>query len=195
MQGGFVQRQTTDRSPEVQDVPFNPTIRVEALKGVLAQVDGERALRGSGVAMHGTGTSALRTTATQVGQQSQMVKHLFHSHLLAQVLEIYPGSWRRDGLRRCLDERGVGPYGGDGRDDHFLRGLVPFVAHGLVVGRWCCLGPGSLGMPVDDSVSPVPSQGKCFGSKGRSVFQTAKTSCSSLRMRWPMTTSPHFPWP
>jgi hypothetical protein len=84
--------------PEVQGVPLDPTIRVEALQGVLAQVDGERALRGSGAAMHGTGTSALRTAATQVGQRTQMVKHLFHSHLLAQVLEIRPGSSRGGGL-------------------------------------------------------------------------------------------------
>src|SRR5207253_10461396 len=53
--------------------------------------------------------------------------------------------------------------------------------------------PGSLGVAVDDWVSPAPSQGKCFGSKGRSVFQTAKTRWRSFRMQWPMTTSPRFP--
>ena len=42
-------------------------------------------------------------------------------------------------------------------------------------------------------VSLGSSQGKCFSSKGRSVFQTAKTRWSSLRMQWPMATSPRLP--
>jgi hypothetical protein len=39
VQGGFVQRQWMDRSPEVQYVPLERTIRVKALKDVLAQMD------------------------------------------------------------------------------------------------------------------------------------------------------------
>src|SRR4051794_35296664 len=50
------ERQTMGRGPEVQDVPHDRTIRLEALKDILAQVDGARAIRGSGAAMHGTGT-------------------------------------------------------------------------------------------------------------------------------------------
>src|SRR5512135_289513 len=46
--------------------------------------------------------------------------------------------------------------------------------------------PGSRGVVVDDGASPGASQGKCFGSKGRSVFHTAKTRWRSLRMQWPM---------
>ena len=53
--------------------------------------------------------------------------------------------------------------------------------------------PGSRGVVVDDGASPGASQGKCFGSKGRSVFQTAKTRWRSLRMQWPMATSPRVP--
>jgi hypothetical protein len=42
---------------------------------------------------------------------------------------------------------------------------------------------GSQGVVVDNGVSAEASQGKCFGSKGRSVFQTAKTRWRSLRMQ------------
>jgi hypothetical protein len=64
MQGGFVERQTMDRGPEIQDVSLDRTLRVEALKGVLTQVDREGSFWGSGVAVHGTGATALLTTAT-----------------------------------------------------------------------------------------------------------------------------------
>jgi hypothetical protein len=37
------------------------------------------------------------------------------------------------------------------------------------------------------------SHGKWCSSKGRLVFQTAKTRWSSLRMQWPMATSPRVP--
>ena len=37
------------------------------------------------------------------------------------------------------------------------------------------------------------AQGKWSPSNGRSVFQTAKTRWSSLRMQWPRATSPRFP--
>jgi hypothetical protein len=39
VQGGFVERQAMDRRPEVQDVSLDRTIRMEALKGMLAQVE------------------------------------------------------------------------------------------------------------------------------------------------------------
>ena len=42
-------------------------------------------------------------------------------------------------------------------------------------------------------VSGNCSQGKCWGSKGRFVFQTANTRCSNLRMQWPMAMSPRLP--
>ena len=60
VQGGVVQRQTMDGRPEIQHVPLDPAIRVEALKGVLAQMDREGSLRVSGLAVHGAGTTALR---------------------------------------------------------------------------------------------------------------------------------------
>jgi len=37
------------------------------------------------------------------------------------------------------------------------------------------------------------SHAKCWGSKGWLVFQTAKTRWRSLRMQWPMATSPRLP--
>src|SRR5271166_6011268 len=49
------------------------------------------------------------------------------------------------------------------------------------------------GVAGDDWLSLDPSQGKCFSSKGRLVFHTAKTRWRSLRMQWPSATSPRLP--
>ena len=68
VQGGFVQRQAMDRSPEIQHVPLEPTIRVEALKDVLAQMDREGSLRGRGLAVHRARATALLATAAQAAR-------------------------------------------------------------------------------------------------------------------------------
>ena len=46
---------------------------------------------------------------------------------------------------------------------------------------------------VDIGLSLGDSHGKWCSSKGRLVFQTAKTRCRSLRMQWPIATSPRLP--
>jgi hypothetical protein len=84
VQGGFVQRQTMDRRPEIQDVPLDGTFRVKTLKGVLAQVDREGPLRVPGVAVHWTGTTTLLAPATQMRHQIQILKYLFHGDVLPQ---------------------------------------------------------------------------------------------------------------
>jgi hypothetical protein len=63
VEGGVVQRQSMDGRPEVQHVPLDPAIGVEALKGVLPQMDGEGSLRVSGLAVHGARTTALVAAA------------------------------------------------------------------------------------------------------------------------------------
>src|SRR5271157_5649380 len=83
VQGRFVQRQAMDRSPEIQHVPLERTIRVEALKNVLAQMDGEGSLRGRGLTMHGAGTTALLATTAQAREQAQMLKHLLYCNMFA----------------------------------------------------------------------------------------------------------------
>ena len=73
MQGGVVQRPAMDRSPEIQHVPLDRTIRVEALKDVLAQVDGERSLRGRGLTVYRAGTTALLATSAQAREEAQVL--------------------------------------------------------------------------------------------------------------------------
>jgi hypothetical protein len=51
VQRGFVQRQAMDRSPEIQHIPFERTLRLEALEDVLAEMDRERSLGGGGSAV------------------------------------------------------------------------------------------------------------------------------------------------
>ena len=91
MQGGVVQRQAMDGRPEVQHVALDPAIGVEALEDVLAQMDGEGSLAIRGVAVDGAGTAALLAAAAQLVEQTQMLKHLFHGHLLAQECEVHLG--------------------------------------------------------------------------------------------------------
>ena len=63
VQGGVVERQTMDGCPEIQRVPPDPAIGVEALKSVLPQMDGEGSLRISGLAVEGARTTALVAAA------------------------------------------------------------------------------------------------------------------------------------
>jgi hypothetical protein len=72
MQRGVVQRQTMDGRPQVQRVPLDPTIRLEASKCALAQMDREGPLPVPGVAVHRTGAATLRAAAAQLTQESQM---------------------------------------------------------------------------------------------------------------------------
>src|SRR5271156_573309 len=101
VQGGVVERQTMDGRPEVQHVPLDPAIGVEALKGVLPQMDGEGSLRVSGLAVDGARTTALVAAAAQLRHQTEVLEHLFHSHLLTQecIVHLGPGGcgrrWRR----------------------------------------------------------------------------------------------------
>src|SRR3974377_2618501 len=55
VQGGLVQRQAMDRSPQIQHVPLDRTLSVKALKGGLPQNDREGSLRGRGSAVQGRG--------------------------------------------------------------------------------------------------------------------------------------------
>ncbi|MGD0044049.1 MAG: hypothetical protein ABSE84_27200, partial [Isosphaeraceae bacterium] len=105
MQGRFVQRQTMDRSPEIQHVPLQSTIRVEALKNVLAQMDGEGSLRGRGLTVHGAGTTALLAATAQAREQAQMVKHLLYCNMFAQAFEVDLGPHGKSAWGRWLDGR------------------------------------------------------------------------------------------
>src|SRR5262245_42607835 len=133
-----------DRSPEVQHIPFERTIRPEALEDVLAEMDRERSLGGGGLAVYRARATTLPAMATQLREQAQMPKHLLHAHLMAQECEVHLGARSAFRPRRTLDRPRRGPYRGGGRCDHFFRGEVPLVAHGVVVGSGCgCGGGGS----------------------------------------------------
>ena len=49
------------------------------------------------------------------------------------------------------------------------------------------------GAIADIELSADDSHEKCWPSKARLLFQTAKARCSNLRMQWPMATSPRVP--
>src|SRR3954463_54706 len=106
-----------DRRPEIQHVPLDATIRREALKRVLAQMDREGSLPVCGVAVHRAGTTALIATAVELSQQPQVPKHLFQGDLLTHEGEVHLGSGGRGGRRRRLDRRGRRLYGETSRGD------------------------------------------------------------------------------
>ena len=104
VQGGLVQRQAMDRSPQIQHIPLDRTLSVKALKGVLAQMDREGSLWGRGLAVHGAGTTALLAATAQGREVAQMLKHLFHGHVFAHSCEVDLGP-RGSALGRWLDGR------------------------------------------------------------------------------------------
>src|SRR5271157_4342304 len=134
-----------DRSPEIQHVPLESTIRVEALKNVLAQMDGEGSLRGRGLTVHGAGTTALLAATAQAREQAQMLKHLLYCNMFAQAYEVDLGPRGKSALGHWFDGRRHRLYGGGSRGDHCFGGQVPFVAHGFLVGRGCGTGVGRGG--------------------------------------------------
>ena len=100
MQGCVVQRQVMHGSPQVEHVAVSAAAGVEALENVLAQIGRERGLRIARIAVDGARSAALAATATQLAEQSQMLKHLLHGHLLAQEGEVYLGTLVRLGRLR-----------------------------------------------------------------------------------------------
>src|SRR5262249_41674590 len=102
VQRGFVQRQAMDRGPEIQHIPFECTIRLEALEDVLAEMDRERSLGGGGLAVYRARATTLPAMATQLREQAQMPKHLLHAHLMAQECEVHLGARSAFRPRRTL---------------------------------------------------------------------------------------------
>ena len=66
-----------DGRPEIEHVALDAAIRVQASKRVLAEIDRERPLPVRGVAVQRAGTAALRATATQLIEETEMHEHLF----------------------------------------------------------------------------------------------------------------------
>src|SRR5262249_7698785 len=100
-----------DGRPQIKRVSLESAVGVEALEGVLAQIDREGAVRCAGLAVHGAGTTALLAAASQTGQVTQMGKYLFDHDMLAQERVVNLGSGLRADLCRRLDGRAHGPYG------------------------------------------------------------------------------------
>src|SRR5262245_15375999 len=110
-----------DGRPQIQHVPLDPTLRLEALKRVLAEMDREGSVPIGRMAVHGTGSTTLRAIAAQLGQEPQMLKNLGHCHLLAQEFEVYLGPRGCGARPRRLDRRRRRSYRGESRGDHFFR--------------------------------------------------------------------------
>src|SRR6266849_5072350 len=134
MESSLVERQLVHRRPQVQHVALSAAVGMEALEDVLAEVRREGWLGVAGLAVDRAGTTALQAPAAQGVEASQVPQDLLHGDLLAEEREVDLGTsgtvrrWRR------LDRGRRRRYGGSGRGDHFLRGPVPFVAHGRFVG-------------------------------------------------------------
>jgi len=77
VEGGFAQRHPLDTGPEVDDVALLAAGGVEAVEGVVGQVDAERAAAAVAT-MDGTGSTALRATAAEARQQPEVIQDLGH---------------------------------------------------------------------------------------------------------------------
>ena len=101
-----------------------------------------------------------------------MLEHLLHGYLFAQVSEVNLGPSGRRSLGRWLDGAGAGSTVELAVVTTFSAGksrLWP-TAFSLAEGVASSAAGGAGG---DDWRHWSPSQGKCFSSKGRLVFQTA----------------------
>jgi len=124
LEGGFVQRQVMDRSPEIENVAVGTAVGVKTLEEIRTQVSRKGALRVRGLTVDGAAAAALLATPTQVAHQSQMFENLLHGYLLTQEREVNldtlrgwrPGGHGRD--RRRVDRRWCRRYGGGSRGDH-----------------------------------------------------------------------------
>jgi hypothetical protein len=94
VEGGVAQLHTLEPRPEIDDVALDAAGRIETVKDVLVELDGESAALGLAVlVVHGTGAAALPATAFQVRRQAQVFEHPFERELALDVSEIdaYPG--------------------------------------------------------------------------------------------------------
>ena len=78
--------------PQVEDIALGGTVRLEALKNVFAQVDGEGPVGVFGLAVDGTTAATLVSSATQIGEQPKLCQRLLHGDLLAKEGEVDPRS-------------------------------------------------------------------------------------------------------
>ena len=122
VQRGFVERQSVVGCPEVQSVSLTLASGVKAVKGILAQVDGQRTLPAVTI-MEGTATTQLRCPAAQIIEQAQVSEYLLQGDLLAKESEINLGVRRRRRKVRGgvgVDAARRGFYAGRCRGDHLL---------------------------------------------------------------------------
>ena len=83
-----------DGSPQIDDVALAATLWIEALEEILVEVDAEGAtLAARGVDR--TGPLALVATATQAGEEAQVLENPLKGQLGFEVSEINPGDCGR----------------------------------------------------------------------------------------------------
>ena len=89
-ESGITRFQAFDRGPQVDDVALDGALGIEALKDVVFQVDTEGA--SLALAVHGTGSTPLATSATQWGEQVEVFEDTLDGQLTLQVCEVEPGA-------------------------------------------------------------------------------------------------------
>jgi hypothetical protein len=137
MERCLVQRKAVHERPEIEHVSLGRALGVKALKCLLAQVDREGRFRASSLAVDGTWAATLGAATAQALEQSQMVEHLFHGHLLSHEGEVDARARQQLFGHGQLDRIGCGRYARSGRRDHFFRRRVLLVAHGFFVFGEC----------------------------------------------------------
>ena len=92
-EGGSAWFQAFDNGPQVDNVPFDGALGIEALEHIFSKVHAESTTLA--VAMHGTGPTPLAASAAQRGEQVEVFEDTLDGQLALQVLEVEPGAGRR----------------------------------------------------------------------------------------------------
>src|SRR5437588_920237 len=84
LEGGVVERDVMQGSPQVEHVAVGTALGVKALKDVFTQVDGEGGLGVGALAVNRARSAALLPSAAEVTEHAEVLQDLCHGYLLAQ---------------------------------------------------------------------------------------------------------------
>jgi hypothetical protein len=91
-QGGISQFQAFDGGPQVDDVPLDGALGIEALEDVFFKMDTEGA--SLALAVHRAVPTPLAAAAAQLGEQVEVFEDTLDGQLALQVREVEPGGGR-----------------------------------------------------------------------------------------------------
>src|SRR5262245_42315013 len=93
VKGSFAQVEALEQCPQVDDVALDAAGRIEAIEGVLVELDSEGAALGLAVlVVDGTGATTLATAAFEVGRQAKVLEHALEGELALDMGEVHPHS-------------------------------------------------------------------------------------------------------